>query len=84
LKERKRQKVHPEYFRVRGMQIVVNKSDEDMAKILGCSKRTYRDKIYGWLDFKPLEAQKIAEIFATTQDFVFFTGNVSTSEHKAS
>lgn len=54
---------HPRYFRIAGYQIVNNLSDEYIAKKLGCSVRTYRDKINGGRDFSVGELVILSELF---------------------
>ena len=54
---------HPRYFRIAGYQIVNNLSDEYIAKKLGCSVRTYRDKINGGRDFTVAELIVLSELF---------------------
>ena len=75
----KRQKKHPEYFRIKAHQILVGISDSEMATRLGCTQRTYRDKISGWADFTATEAKALSLILGETQDSLFFTRDVSNS-----
>lgn len=79
---RKRYKRHAEYFRIKAYQILVGINDTDMADRLGCSQRTYLDKISGWADFTATEAKELAVILGETQDTLFFTRDVSNSIHK--
>lgn len=79
----KRKKIHDEYFRVTGHQIIMDYSDRYMADQLSCSMRTYKDKIQGWGDFTALQAKKLSELLCTSQDELFFTRDVSNSEQSA-
>lgn len=74
---RKRYKRHSEYFRIEAYQILAGISDNDMAKRLGCSRRTYQDKISGWADFTATEAKLLSVTLGETQDSLFFTRDVS-------
>lgn len=76
----KRLKIHPEYFRIKGYQIIHNISDYEMAEKLSCSVRTYRDKVNGWNEFSALQARRVSEILGVDQDTLFFTINVPKSE----
>jgi hypothetical protein len=76
---RSRNRVHNPYFRVRAHQMLLELSDAEMAKILGCSIRTYLDKVLGWSDFKPLEARTLSDLFGQPQDYLFFTRDVPKS-----
>lgn len=60
---RTKERKHPPYFRIAGYQIVNNLSDEYIAKKLGCSVRTYRDKINGGRDFSVAELVVLSELF---------------------
>ena len=52
-----RKKVHDEYFRIPAYQILAGKSDDEMSKILGVCKRTYKEKIKGYSDFTSTQGQ---------------------------
>jgi len=74
-----RKKIHQPFFRIPALQILAEISDSEMAKRLGCAVRTYQDKVSGWLDFKPLEAQAVSDILGESQDYIFFTRDVPKS-----
>lgn len=67
----KRKKVHREYVFLRVCQKHEKYSDDYMAAYLGCSSRTYRDKLLGWNDFSPLEARALSSLFKRSQEFLF-------------
>lgn len=67
----KREKKHPEYVFVRAYQKKNKFSDDEMGKMLGCSSRTYNDKVLGWKDFSPLEGRELSRIFKVSQDTLF-------------
>lgn len=69
----KRKLVHPEYYKIRGYQILLHLTDEDMAKYLGMAVRTYKDKVKGYADFKPSEGIALAKILQQSQDEIFLT-----------
>ena len=69
----KRKKKHPEYVFVRAYQKKNGFSDDDMGEKLGCSSRTYNDKVLGWKDFSPLEGRELSRIFNVSQDTLFLT-----------
>ena len=60
---RTKDRKHPRYFRIVGYQIICNLSDEYVAGKLGCSVRTYRDKINGSRDFTVPEMSILAKLF---------------------
>lgn len=69
----KRTKIHPEYVFVRAYQKKFGYSNAKMAELLGCSERTYNDKVLGWCDFSPLEGRELGRIFNVSQDTLFST-----------
>ena len=70
---KERQKVHREYVFVRAYQKLFGYSDEYMGKQLGCSARTYNDKVLGWKDFASLEGRELSRMFNVPQDALFLT-----------
>ena len=67
----KRKKVHREYVFLRACQKHEKYSDDYMAAYLGCSSRTYRDKLLGWNDFSPLEARALSSLFSEVKNLSF-------------
>lgn len=67
----KRRKIHSEYVFVRAYQKINGFSDEYMGEMLGCSPRTYNDKVLGWKDFSALEGRELARMFNVSQDKLF-------------
>lgn len=67
----KRSLKHKEYYKIKGYQILAKKSDEEMAKALNISKRTYTDKVNGYSDFSSEQGRKIAFILGVSQDEIF-------------
>ena len=70
---KKREKAHREYVFVRAYQKLFGYSDEYMGEQLGCSKRTYNDKVLGWKDFSPLEGRELSRMFNVPQTSLFLT-----------
>lgn len=68
-----RLKKHKPYYTIPAYQILSRKSDDEMAKILGISKRTYKEKIEGYSDFTSEQGKILAAIFSKTQDEIFLT-----------
>ncbi len=68
-----RTKKHKPYYTIPAYQILSRKSDDDMAKILGISKRTYKEKIEGYSDFTSEQGKVLAATFNKTQDEIFLT-----------
>lgn len=71
--KRKREIKHPEYYAIKAYQILEKISDEEMATLLGMTKRTYCDKVKGYADFTPAEGIAIAKFLHKTQDEIFLT-----------
>lgn len=69
----KRVKKHDEYYRITGYQILNQKSDDEMAEMLGICKRTYKDKIKGYYDFTAEQGQLLSKTFGVSQDEIFLT-----------
>lgn len=72
-KVKNRVKVHPPYYAIPAYQILSKKSPDEIAKMLGISVRTYKDKIIGYSDFKANEASKLCEILGKSMDEIFLT-----------
>lgn len=72
-----RKKVHDEYFRIPAYQILAGKSDDEMSRILGICKRTYKEKIKGYSDFTSTQGQVLSMVLKVSQDELFLTKNVS-------
>ncbi len=68
-----REKKHEKYYRIPAYQILIRKSDDEMAKELGICKRTYKEKIEGYSDFSTEQGRKLSSIFGVTQDEIFLT-----------
>lgn len=62
----KRAKIHERYYKIKAMQQFMDISDEDMAKRLSMSVRTYNDKVYGWADFDAPEYHLLKKILNLT------------------
>lgn len=73
MKYSKRTKKHPTYYAIKAYQILNKKTDEEMAKVLGISKRTYTDKVNGYSDFTNTQGEILASIFHKTKDEIFLT-----------
>lgn len=68
-----RVKKHERYYKIPAYQILSKRTDEEMAKILGICKRTYKEKIEGYSDFTSEQGKKLASIFGVSQDEIFLT-----------
>lgn len=68
-----RLKKHPKYYAIEAYQILSKKSDKDMAKLLGISTRTYKDRINGYSDFSCWEGETLAKLFGKSKDDIFLT-----------
>ena len=71
MKKTKRVKKHPEYYAIKAYQILQKLTDDDMAKHLGVTRRTYCDKVNGYSDFTLAEGAMVARILNKTQDEIF-------------
>ena len=69
----KKNKQHPKYNRIDGYQAVFGKSNEEMAEALGCSVRTYRDKVNGSRDFSLRELRILCSLFGRSADELLHT-----------
>ncbi len=68
-----RAKKHERYYRIPGYQILIRKTDEEMAKMLGMCKRTYKEKIEGYSDFTSEQGRLLSSVFGVSQDEIFLT-----------
>lgn len=68
-----REKIHPEYYAVKGHQILKRVSDEDIARELNISVRTYREKVKGYYDFSLQEGEKLSRLLDVGKDDLFLT-----------
>lgn len=68
-----RNKKHDRYYAIQAYQILAKMTDKDVAKILGISLRTYKDKISGYSDFTSAQGKKLSQIFGVSQDEIFLT-----------
>lgn len=68
MKNTRRQKKHPKYFRIDGYQIVANLTDEQVAAKLGVCIRTYRDKVNGSKDFTAQELLVLSGVLQQPAD----------------
>lgn len=68
-----RTKKHPEYFAIPAYQTLARKTDEEVAKELGISVRSYKDKIKGYSDFKQGEANVLSKVLQRSADDLFLT-----------
>ena len=59
MSKRKRTKKHPKYYAIKAYQTLQRLTDDDMAKYLGVTKRTYCDKVNGYSDFTPAEGAMV-------------------------
>lgn len=64
---------HPKYYAIEGYQILARLSDDDVAKALGMSKRTYLDKRNGYGDFNIAQGDKLSELLQQPRDVLFLT-----------
>lgn len=67
----KRIKVHPEYFKIKGYQILAQVSDEKAADALGMCTRTYREKRDGYGDFTLEQGRLLSELLGQSQETLF-------------
>jgi len=67
----KRNKVHPEYFKIKGYQILARVSDEKAADALGICTRTYREKRDGYSDFSLEQGRLLSELLGQSQETLF-------------
>lgn len=72
-KSKKRKIVHPKYYAIDAYQILAKKTDEYMAKALGISVRTFKEKKTGFSDFKNWEADILVQELNKTKDELFLT-----------
>ena len=70
-------KTHEPFHRIRGYQYLQGLTDEEMSERLGCTPRTYRNKIKGRYDFKVSEAAILCKLFGQTYEHLFFEQDVS-------
>ncbi len=64
-----RRKIHGRYYKIPAYQILAGQySNEQMARILGISERTYVDKIEGWTDFSAQQIRTMAEVLRVPQE----------------
>ena len=68
-----RVKKHNKYYRIPAYQILSKKSDEEMAKLLGMCKRSYKEKIEGYSDFSSEQGRILSSVFGVPQDEIFLT-----------
>ena len=68
-----RPKKHDRYYKIPAYQILSKKTDDEMAKLLGVCKRTYKEKIEGYSDFTSAQGKILASTFKVTQDEIFLT-----------
>ena len=68
-----RKKKHEKYYKIPAYQILSKKSDDEMAKILGVCKRTYKEKIEGYSDFTSEQGKILSSVFRVSQDDIFLT-----------
>lgn len=68
-----RTKKHEKYYCIPAFQILNKKTDDDMAKILGICKRTYKEKIEGYSDFTSEQGKTLSAVFGVSQDEIFLT-----------
>lgn len=68
-----RKKKHEKYYKIPAYQILSKKSDDEMAKILGVCKRTYKEKIEGYSDFTSEQGKILSSVFGVSQDDIFLT-----------
>lgn len=66
-------KQHGRYYAIPAYQILANMSDREVAKALGISVRTYKNKISGLSDFTSEQGRKLGKLFNTSQDNLFLT-----------
>ncbi len=66
-----RKKKHKKYYKIPAFQILSQKSDDEMAEILGICKRTYKEKIEGYSDFTSEQGKVLSTVFGVTQDEIF-------------
>lgn len=69
--QKTRSKKHERYYAIPAYQILAKKSDEEMAKLLGISVRTYKEKVEGYSEFTTSQGQAIASALGRTQDEIF-------------
>lgn len=58
-----RERVHAPYIDIPHYQHLARVPDEKVAKELGCSIRTYKEKISGFYDFSASELRVLSEMF---------------------
>ena len=68
-----RTKKHKPYYALPAYQALARKSDDEMARILAISKRTYKEKISGYSDFTTEQGKKLALVFKISQDQIFLS-----------
>lgn len=68
-----RKKQHKRYYAIPAYQILAKMPDDVVAKELGITVRTYKDKISGYSDFSSEQGRKLAQMFSTSQDRLFLT-----------
>lgn len=69
MSERKRK--HKEYVFVRAYQKKYEYTDKVIGELLGCSARTYNDKVLGWSEFNKLEKRELSKLFGVSEDVLF-------------
>ncbi len=72
-KKKERKIIHPEYYAIDAYQILEKKPDDYMAKELGISVRTFKEKKIGYSDFKNWEADILVRELKRTKDELFLT-----------
>ena len=71
--KRNRPKKHPEYYAIPAYQRLARLSDEDVARYLGVTVRTYKDKINGYSDFSNVQGEMLARLLNQPQRNLFLT-----------
>lgn len=71
--KRNRPKKHPEYYAIPAYQRLARLSDEDVARYLGVTVRTYKDKINGYSDFSNTQGEMLARLLNQPQRNLFLT-----------
>ena len=77
----KKTKKHEKYYTIPAYQILAQKTDKQIACLLGCSIRTYKDKIEGWSHFSSEQGKILSNALGVSQDRIFLTKNELNSTH---
>lgn len=65
------------YVLLKAYQVIKSVDQEEMAKILGITTRTYQNKINGITPFTLDEAKTISDFFGKSIEQIFFANDVN-------